>query len=85
MNRKVLAAIAIVVVSVFALSCCAMFNAPKEPVKAHLKAWSKGDVDEAYSYFAPELQASIPMELLADQIERNPIKSFKLTNVSSSS
>jgi len=61
---------------------CAMLNAPKEPVKASLRAWSEKDYALAYSYFSPELQDVQSLEEFTAQAEGVPVKSFSLTSVS---
>jgi|GEM_PF-1824982 len=82
MSKKILPVITVTLIATFALSCCAAFNAPKETVKAHLEAWSNDEVEEAYSYFADELQRSVTFKEFAAQVERVPIKSFKISSVS---
>lgn len=82
MSKKILPFIATMIIAALTLSCCAAFNAPKKTVKAHLDAWADEDVVEAYSYFAAELKESIPIDELAAQMDRVPIKSYKISSVS---
>lgn len=82
MNRKLVPVFAIVLAAWFALSCCGVLNAPKKTVKAHLDAWVDEDLVEAYSYFAAELKESISIDELAAQMDRVPVRSYKLTSVS---
>jgi len=81
MNKKVLSVVAVTLVAAFALFCCAAFNAPKEPVKAQLEAWKKGDYEEAYSYFSDDAQEVYSFTAFKSYAEANPIKSFKITNI----
>jgi hypothetical protein len=82
MSKKIVPVITIILLAAFTLSCCGAFNAPKQVVKDHLDAWSDKDVIEAYSYFARELKESIPIGDFAAQMERVPVRSFKLTSIS---
>lgn len=80
--KKVLPVIAVALIAAFALSCCAAFNAPKEPVKAQLDAWKKGDWEEAYSCFSDDAQEVYSFSAFKSYAEANPIKTFKITSIS---
>lgn len=82
MIKRILAAAGLVLVAAAALSCCAMFNAPKESVKAHLNAWAEKDYEEAFSYLASALQETKPFDEFKNDVDRVPIKSFNLTSIS---
>ena len=60
---------------------CAMLEAPKAPVKAHLKAWSEKNYEAAYSYFSPELKDSQSLDEFTTGAQGVLIKSFDLNNV----
>jgi len=82
MTRKTLALIGLFVAAIATLSCCAMFNAPKEPVKANLNAWIDKDYEEAFSYFAPELKEAVPLEVFTQHVDHVRFKSYKINSIS---
>ncbi len=82
MSKRIIPVVLLVLITALILSCCAAFNAPKKTVKAHLDAWVDEDVVEAYAYFADELKESIPMDEFAAQMDRVPVKSYKITSIS---
>jgi len=81
MSKKLLPAAALLIAA-FALSCCAVLNEPKQAVKAHLDAWSQGDCEAAFSYLAPELQESLTFETFTEQVDRVPIRSYRISSIS---
>lgn len=78
--KKILPIVAVVLIAGLALTGCAMFKAAKAPVKECLAAWKKGDFETAYSYFSEH--TNIYFEDFKAYAEENPIKAFKLNNIS---
>ncbi|MBN2378536.1 DUF4864 domain-containing protein [candidate division WOR-3 bacterium] len=82
MAKKTILLIGSIVVTVSALSCCGMLNAPKEVVNEHLKAWADKDYEKAYALHAPTLNEELSLEQFKTHVDDYRIMSFNLTSVS---
>lgn len=82
MGKKALVLAVMVLAGGFVLQSCASFKAAQAPVKAHLEAWKKADFQDAYSYMASRLKENYSFQTFSRYARANPIKSFKMGDVS---